>query len=61
MAKTTQVLTSGHISFCGQPQSCMPKQMALFAYAGYAIAKGHITRALTRWLVIEQQFSEPFC
>ena len=26
-------------------------------YAGYAIAKGHITQGYTWWLVIEQQFS----
>ena len=30
-------------------------------YAGYAIAKGHVTRDITRWPEIGQQFSEPFC
>src|SRR3989442_11926382 len=39
---------------------CLPRRSRWrHAYAGLAIAKGHVTRDMTRWLEIEQQFS-PF-
>ena len=41
-----------------RPYHCLPRRSRRdHPYAGLAIGKGHITRALTRWAVIRQQFS----